>query len=71
MSAPKVASLLGLAGALGLILAVLMGPSEPTDYLLDASFVCLALGGLIMVLHVLINLWADFTGSESRHRPQS
>ncbi len=71
MSAPKIASLLGLVGALGVILAVLIGPSERTDYLLDASFVCLALGGLILILYVLINLWADFTGSDSRHRPQS
>jgi hypothetical protein len=61
MSTLKIASLFGLAGALGLIVAVLIGPSEPTDYLLDASFICLALGGFFVLLHVLINLWTDFT----------
>jgi hypothetical protein len=70
MSAPKFASLLGLAGALGVIIAVLIGTSERADYLLDAAFVCLALGGVTMLLHVVINLWTDFNRSSDPHRPR-
>ena len=70
MSAPKIASLLGLAGVLGLILSVLMGTSERSDYLLDASFVSLALGGLTVLAHVLINLWKDFAASDDPRRPR-
>jgi hypothetical protein len=70
MSAPKLASLLGLAGVLGLIIAVLLGPSERADDLLDVAFVCLALGGVTMLLHVFINLWMDFARSRDPHRPR-
>jgi hypothetical protein len=70
MSAPKIASLFGLIGVLGIILAVLMGTSEIAEILLDASFVCLALGGFFLLLHVLVNLWEDFTRSGDPHRPQ-
>lgn len=70
MTTPKIASLFGLAGALGLIIAVLMGTSERTDLLLDASFVCLALGGVILIIHVLVNLFADFAESGDPHRPR-
>jgi hypothetical protein len=71
MSAPKIASLFCLAGALGLIVAVLVGTSQRTEYLLDVSFACIALGGLTVLLHVLRNLWSDFTESDNPHRPRS
>jgi len=63
MSAQKIAFLFGLAGALGLIVAVLMGPSDPTSYLIDASLVSVALGGFFMLVHVVVALWTDFTRS--------
>jgi hypothetical protein len=63
MSAPKIAALLAVAGLFGLILSVMLGPLTGTDYLLDVSFVCLVIAGVIMMLHVLIALWADFTRS--------
>jgi hypothetical protein len=63
MSAPKIAALLGAAGLLGVVLSVMLGKLSGADYLLDAAFVCLALAGVIMILHVLIGLWTDFTRS--------
>jgi hypothetical protein len=70
MSAPKVASLFGLAGVLGVIVAVFLGTSERADLLLDVSFVCLALGGLIIIFHVLVSLWTDYAQSGEPHRPR-
>jgi hypothetical protein len=63
MSAPKIASLLTIAGLLGVLVSVILGKLSGADYLLDASFVCLGLAGIIVILHVLIGLWADFTRS--------
>jgi hypothetical protein len=63
MSAPKIAALLGVAGIFGVVVSVLLGKLQGADYLLDAAFVCLALAGAIMILHVLIGLWRDFTRS--------
>lgn len=63
MSAPKIAALLAIAGAFGLIISVMMGTLVGADSLLDAAFVCLVLAGVIMMLHVLIGLWTDFTRS--------
>ena len=63
MSAPKIAALLSLAGMLGVIVSVMLGTLPGADYLLDAAFVCLVLAGVIMMLHVLIGLWTDFTRS--------
>jgi hypothetical protein len=63
MSAPKIAALLGLAGMLGVIVSVMLGKLSGADYLLDAAFVCLVLAGVIMILHVLIRLWTDFSRS--------
>ena len=63
MSAPKIATLFAAAGLFGVIVSVMLGKLSGADYLLDASFVCLALAGIIMILHVLIGLWADFTKS--------
>jgi hypothetical protein len=71
MSAPKIASLFGLVGASGLIIAVLIGTSEWTDDLLDASFICLVFAGLTMLLYVLVNLWKDFSGPGDLHRPRA
>jgi hypothetical protein len=61
MSAPKIAGLLALAGMFGVLVSVMLGKLPGADYLLDGAFVCLALAGVIMILHVLIGLWTDFT----------
>jgi len=63
MSAPKIAALLAVAGMIGVVASVLLGKLLGADYLLDAAFVCLALAGVIMILHVLIGLWTDFSRS--------
>jgi hypothetical protein len=63
MSAPKIAALLAMAGTFGVIVAVMLGTITGADYVLDAAFVCLVLAGVIMMLHVLIGLWTDFTRS--------
>lgn len=61
MSAPKIAALLAIAGTFGMIVSVMLGTLTGADYLLDTAFVCLVLAGVIMMLHVLIGLWTDFT----------
>jgi hypothetical protein len=63
MSALKIAALLGVAGAFGVMVSVILGRLLWADYLLDAAFVCLAAAGVIMVLHVLVGVWTDFTRS--------
>lgn len=63
MSAPKIASLLAIAGTFGVILSVMLGTLSGADYLLDAAFVCLVLAGVTMMLHVVVRLWTDFTRS--------
>jgi hypothetical protein len=63
MSTPKIATLLAIAGAFGVIISVMLGTLTGADYLLDAAFVCLVLAGVIIMLHGLIGLWADFTRS--------
>jgi hypothetical protein len=63
MSAPKIAALLSIAGTFGLIASVLLGTLAGADYLLDASFVCLVLAGVIMMLHMVLGLWTEFTRS--------
>ena len=63
MSAPKIATLLAIAGMFGVLVSVVLGSLVGADYLLDASFVYLVLAGVIVMLHVLIGLWNDFTRS--------
>jgi uncharacterized membrane protein YfcA len=63
MSTPKIAALLAVAGMIGVVVSVLLGKLPGADYLLDVAFVCLVLAGVIMILHVLIGLWRDFTRS--------
>jgi hypothetical protein len=63
MSAPKIATLLAIAGTFGVIISVMLRTLTGADYLLDASFVCLVLAGVIMMLHVILGLWSDFTRS--------
>ena len=63
MSAPKIATLLAIAGMFGVVVSVVLGPLVGADYLLDASFVCLVLAGVIIMLHVVIGLWSDLTRS--------
>ena len=63
MSAPKIAALLAIAGTFGLIVSVVLGTLPGADFLLDASFVCLVLAGVIMMLHPILGLWTGFTRS--------
>ena len=63
MSAPKIATLLAIAGTFGVMVSVMLGTLAGADYLLDAAFVCLVLAGVTMMLHVLVGLWTDFTRS--------
>jgi high-affinity Fe2+/Pb2+ permease len=63
MSAPKIAALLAIAGTFGLIVSVVLGSLAGADFLLDASFVCLVLAGVIMMLHVMFGFWTHFTRS--------
>ena len=63
MSAPKIAALLAIAGTFGLIVSVVLGTLSGADFLLDASFVCLVLAGVIMMLHLILGIWTDFTRS--------
>jgi len=63
MSAPKIATLLAIAGTFGVIISVMLGTLTGADYLLDVAFVCLVLSGVLIMLHVLIGLWTDFTRS--------
>jgi hypothetical protein len=63
MSTPKIAALLAVAGMIGVVASVLLGKLPGADYLLDVAFVCLVLAGVIVILHVLIGLWRDFSRS--------
>ena len=63
MSAPKIAALLAIAGTFGLIVSVVLGTLPGADSLLDVSFVCLVLAGVIMMLHLILGLWTGFTRS--------
>lgn len=63
MSTPKIAALLAAAGMIGVVVSVLLGKLPGADYLLDAAFVCLVLSGVVVILHVLIGLWTDFSRS--------
>jgi hypothetical protein len=62
MSMLKIAAVLSLAGVFGVVVSVILGGTPALD-VLDAAFVCLALAGGIMILHVLIGLWTDFAKS--------
>ena len=63
MSAPKIASLLAIAGLLGVLVSVILGKLPVADYVLDAAFVCFGLVAIVVISHVLIGLWTDFTSS--------
>jgi hypothetical protein len=63
MSAPKIAALLAIAGVFGLMASVVLGNLAGSGYLLDAAFVCLALAGVVTILHVASGLWAGFSRS--------
>jgi hypothetical protein len=63
MSAPKIASLLTIAGLLGVLVSVILGKLPGADYVLDAAFVCFGLAAIVLISHVLIRLWTDFTSS--------
>jgi hypothetical protein len=40
-----------------------LGTLPGADFLLDVSFVCLVLAGVIMMLHLILGLWTGFTRS--------
>jgi hypothetical protein len=63
MSAPKIASLLAIAGLLGVLASVILGKLPGADYVLDAAFVCFGLAAIVVISHVLTGLWTDFTTS--------
>jgi len=56
-----IASLFGWAGLLGMIVARFLGTSETK--LLVASFACLVLAGLIVLVHFTINCWFELNRS--------
>ena len=60
---PKIASLFGLAGLLGMIVASILGTSAAADYVLVASFVCLVLAGLLVLVPWIINVWIELKRS--------
>ena len=62
MSTPKTSSWFSLAGPAGIV-SILIGTSQKAEYLLDVSFICLALGGL---LRVPLRPWVDFTFSGTK-----
>ena len=63
MTMPKIASLFGLAGLLAMIVASFLGTSAAADNLLVASFVCLVLAGLLVLVHFTINFWSELNRS--------
>ena len=56
-----IASLFGWAGLFGLVVARLLARflSTSEHNLLVASFVCLALAGLIVLVHLTVNYWLE------------
>jgi len=52
---PKIASLFGLAGLLGMPVARLAAVNN----LLVASFVCLVVAGLLVLVHFTISFWIE------------
>ena len=63
MTIPKIASLFGLAGLLGMIVASFLGTTAAADYLLYVSFVCLVLAGLLVLVPWIINVWIELKRS--------
>jgi hypothetical protein len=65
MTMPKVAFLFGLAGLLGMIVARFLGTSAAVNHhnVLVASFVCLVLAGLLVLVHFTINFWYELNRS--------
>jgi hypothetical protein len=57
MTMPKIASLFGLAGLLGMIVARFLGTSA--NNLLLASTVCVVLAGLFVLVHFTVNFWIE------------
>ena len=63
MSVPRISGLLALIGLLGVVAVVTLGKVTSATYLLDASFICIALAGVIFLGYVLAGLWKDFRRS--------
>ena len=56
-----VASLFGSVGLLGMIAARFLGTSAAVNHhnVLVASFVCLVVAGLLVLVHFTINFWIE------------
>ena len=63
MTMPKIASLFGLAGLLGMIVARFLGTSTAVNNLHVASTVCLVLAGLLVLVHFTVSFWIELNRS--------
>jgi len=66
MTMPKIASLFGSAGLLGMIVARFLDTSAAANHhkpVLVASTVCLVLAGLLVLVHFTINFWYELNRS--------
>jgi hypothetical protein len=63
MSIGTFSGLLALIGMLGVAAVVALGKAASATILLDASFLCIALAGIIFLAHVVTGLCKDFMRS--------
>ena len=61
-----IASLFGLAGLLGMPAAKFLGTSAAVNNLRAASFACLVLAGLLVLVHFTINFWFELNRSADK-----
>ena len=66
MTMPKIASLFGSAGLLGMIVARFLSTSAAVNNLFVASAVCLVLAGLLVLVHFTINFWFELNRSADK-----
>ena len=63
MSIPWISGLLAFIGMLGVAAAVAFGKAASATIILDASFLCIALAGVIFLGYVITGLCKDFMRS--------
>jgi hypothetical protein len=63
MSIPRISCLLAFIGLLGVVAVVTLGKAASANLLLDASFICIALAGVIFLGYVFAGLCKDFMRS--------
>jgi len=63
MSAPRISGLLAVIGLLGVVAVVILGKVASATILLDVSFICIALAGVIFLGYVVAGLCKDFMRS--------